>query len=118
VLRISSIRHVDGTLIAGELCVVSGGRAWIPKGAYDERFARYSPGRILLLAEIEAAFNSPLEAVELLGDADQYKLAFATVQRRLCTAHSFGWRAVPLARIGYRRRIRPRLRLIYKSIRT
>lgn len=115
-LRISSIRS-GGALVAVDLCVVSHRRAWIPKGAYDERFARYSPGRVLLLAEIEAALDSELQAVELLGDADRYKLAFATSSRSLCTVHSCARSPVPLMRMGYRRRIRPPLHRVYRAAR-
>jgi CelD/BcsL family acetyltransferase involved in cellulose biosynthesis len=116
-LRLSTI-SIDGRPIVFDFCVVSSGRLWIPKGAYDETYRRYSPGLVLLLAEIERAFELGLEAVEILGDDEPYKRPFATSYRAHCAVHSHRRRPVPLARLTYRRAARPLLRSAYRKLRT
>jgi CelD/BcsL family acetyltransferase involved in cellulose biosynthesis len=116
-LRLSTI-SVEGRPIAFDLGLVSGRRLWVPKGGYDETFRRYGPGLVLLLAEVEQAFELGLEAVELLGEAEPYKQPFATTYRRHCAVHSHRWRPVPLARLSYRRAARPILRRVYRKLRT
>lgn len=115
-LRLSTI-SADGHLIAFDLCVVAHSRAWILKGAYDERYRRYAPGLILLLAEIEHAFELGLQAVELLGGADDYKRKFATDFRPHGALHSYRRLPVPLARLTYHRAARPILRRAYRALR-
>jgi CelD/BcsL family acetyltransferase involved in cellulose biosynthesis len=115
-LRISTI-EVDGRLIACDLGLVSAGRLWVLKGSYDEAYRRYAPGLLLLLAEIERAFELGLDAVELLGDAEPYKRKFATDFRPHCAVHSHRRRLVPLAWLSYRRLARPLLRRAYRRIR-
>jgi CelD/BcsL family acetyltransferase involved in cellulose biosynthesis len=115
-LRISTI-EADGRLIAFDLGLVSAGRLWVLKGSYDEAYRRYAPGLLLLLAEIERAFELGLDAVELLGDAEPYKRKFATDFRPHCAVHSHRRRLVPIAWLSYRRLARPVLRRAYRRIR-
>lgn len=114
-LRLSSIR-AGGTMIAFDLCLVHGGRLWIPKGGYDESFRRYAPGLLLTLAEIERASELGLEAVELLGDEAEWKSKFANDARAHWMVHFYRRRPVPLARYSYRRFVRPHLRTAYRRL--
>jgi len=116
-LRFSRITARE-RLVAFDLCLVSHGRVWIPKGSIDEEFGRFSPGRVLLLAEIEAAFASGLDGVELLGDAEPYKLPFATRVRPHGALHGARLRPLPLARIAYRRAAYPLLRKAAQRLRS
>ena len=116
-LRLSSVTVV-GELAAFDLCLVANGRLWIPKGSIDERHRRLSPGIVLLVAEIEAALDEGAGGVELLGDADAYKLPFATRTRRHGALHGARLRPGPVARIAYRRALRPRLRRMARALRT
>jgi CelD/BcsL family acetyltransferase involved in cellulose biosynthesis len=115
-LRLSTI-EVDDQLIAFDLGLVSADRLWVLKGSYDESYRRYAPGLLLLLAEIERAFELGLDAVELLGDAEPYKRKFATDFRPHCAVHSHRRRLVPLAWLSYRRLARPLLRRAYRRVR-
>jgi CelD/BcsL family acetyltransferase involved in cellulose biosynthesis len=115
-LRFSTL-EVDGRLIAFDFCVVAHNRAWILKGAFDEAARRYAPGLVLLLAEIERAFDLGLRSVELLGGADPYKLKFATAFRPTGTLHSHRHRPLPLARLSYHRAARPIMRSAYRALR-
>jgi CelD/BcsL family acetyltransferase involved in cellulose biosynthesis len=115
-LRVSTI-EVGDRLIAFDLGLVSAERLWVVKGSYDEAYRRYAPGLLLLLAEIERAFELGLDAVELLGDAEPYKRKFATDFRPHCAVHSHRRRLVPLAWLSYRRLARPILRRAYRKVR-
>jgi CelD/BcsL family acetyltransferase involved in cellulose biosynthesis len=114
-LRLSTI-SLEGELVAFDLCIVANGRLWIPKGGIDEQHRRLSPGIVLLVAEIEAALDDGASGVELLGDADAYKLPFATRTRRHGTLHGARLRPLPVARLAYRRAVRPRLRRAAKAL--
>ena len=115
-LRFSTV-SLDGELVAFDLCLVANGRLWIPKGSIDERHRRLSPGIVLLLAEIEAALDDGATGIELLGDADAYKLSFATRTRRHGIVHGARLRPAPLLRVAYRRTLRPRLRGVVRALR-
>ena len=115
-LRVSTVT-LDGELVAFDLCIVANGRLWIPKGSIDERQRRLSPGIVLLVAEIEAAFDDGAGGVELLGDADAYKLPYATRTRRHGTVHGARLRPAPVLRVAYRRALRPRLREVARTLR-
>jgi CelD/BcsL family acetyltransferase involved in cellulose biosynthesis len=108
---------LDGELAAFDLCIVHGRRLWTLKGAYNERFSRLSPGMVLLLWEIERSFELGLEAVELLGDTEGYKLAFATSEREHMGFRGYRRRPASLARFAYRRWARPALKQGYRQLR-
>lgn len=115
-LRISTI-VVGGRTIAFDLGIISHGRAWLLKGSYDESFRRCSPGNVLLLDEVEHAFELGLAAIELLGSSEEYKLRFSNEARAHCTVHSYRRTPPALARVAYRRALRPHLRAVHRRIR-
>lgn len=115
-LRLSTV-SLDGELVAFDLCIVANDRLWIPKGSIHEDHRSRSPGIVLLVAEIEAALEAGLSGVELLGDADAYKLPFATRTRRHGAVHGARLRPAPVARIAYRRAVRPHLRRVARALR-
>ncbi len=114
-LRLSTIT-LDGELAAFDLCLLHANRLWTLKGAYDESHRRLSPGMVLLLWEIERSFELGLEAVELLGGIEEYKLAFATSEREHRRFRAYRRRPAPLARFAYRRWARPALRTGYRQL--
>jgi CelD/BcsL family acetyltransferase involved in cellulose biosynthesis len=59
--------EVDGCPIASQLGVDFARRYWVLKVGYDERWARCSPGLLLMHAVIRDAFARGLDAVEFLG---------------------------------------------------
>jgi CelD/BcsL family acetyltransferase involved in cellulose biosynthesis len=95
-LRVSRLRIGDETA-AAQLAVEHSGRLWLLKIGYDERFARCSPGTLLLLETARWAAANGLEAIELLGDREQWT-RFWTEQARDC----IGLHAYPAALGGAR----------------
>jgi CelD/BcsL family acetyltransferase involved in cellulose biosynthesis len=72
--------EVDGRRIAAQLGVEFSRRYWTLKVGYDERWARCSPGLLLMHAVIRDAFARGLEAIEFLG---QYEPWIGTWTHRL-----------------------------------
>ena len=105
-LRLSTIA-LDGELAAFDLCLLHSNRLWTLKGSYNESYRRLSPGMVLLLWEIERSFELGLDAVELLGGSEDYKLAFATSEREHLRFRAYRRRPASMARFAYRRWARP-----------
>jgi CelD/BcsL family acetyltransferase involved in cellulose biosynthesis len=107
---------LDGELAAFDLCLLHANRLWTLKGSYNEAYRHLSPGMVLLLWEIERSFELGLEAVELLGGSEDYKLAFATSEREHRRFRAYRRRPAPLARFAYRRWARPLLLTGYRQL--
>lgn len=72
-----SCLYTDETLIAVHMGLRSGRllHSWFP--AYDHRFAKYSPGLVVLLAVIEAAATRGVRRFDLGKGEESYKPRFA-----------------------------------------
>jgi CelD/BcsL family acetyltransferase involved in cellulose biosynthesis len=114
-LRLSTVT-LDGELAAFDICLLNSRRLWTLKGSYNEKYSRLSPGNVLLLWEIERSFELGLEAVELLGDAEEYKLGFATSEREHRRFRAYARRPASVARFAYRRWARPMLKEGYRQL--
>ena len=101
-LRLSSIT-VDGRMIAWDLAILRRNRLYSPKSGYLEDFRRFGPGLILELATIERCFELGIEAHELLGADDQYKLRFSTSERRHRYFRAYSRRPMQALRYAWRR---------------
>ena len=114
-LRLSTI-VLDGELAAFDLCLLHSSRVWTLKTSYNDSYRRLSPGNVLLLLEIERSFELGLEAVELLGGFEDYKVPFATSKRDHLRFRAYRRRPGPLARFAYRRWARPALLHGYRQV--
>ena len=83
-LRVAVLR-IGGETAAVQLAVEHADRLWLLKIGYDERFARSSPGTLLLLDTIRWAAGEGLDAVELLGQREPWT-RFWTDRARTCVA--------------------------------
>jgi hypothetical protein len=63
---------------------------------------------------LEKCFELGLEAHELLGGQDEWKLKFSTSERRHVTLRCFGRRPAARGWYAYRRWARPALRSAYR----
>ena len=88
-LRLIFIR-LDGRALAGQIALEHDGILYTLKGGYDPAYARFSPGNLLLRATLEHAFSAGLSRCELLGDAEQYKLAWTRNCRNMIALHVLG----------------------------
>jgi CelD/BcsL family acetyltransferase involved in cellulose biosynthesis len=115
-LRLTRI-SLDGEVAAFDFCLLHGGRLYLLKTGFDERFRRLAPGLVMRLSIIERCFELNLEAHELLGEESEWKAKFATGKRS--HADAFGFPATPVGslRRSYRASIRPTLRAIYRRAR-
>ncbi|MGE5493621.1 MAG: GNAT family N-acetyltransferase, partial [Actinomycetota bacterium] len=73
---------LDDRLAASQLAIAAGSMLVLLKTTYNEEFAYYSPGRLLLREVIRDGFERfPGGAVEFYTNADSDQLAWATGQR-------------------------------------
>ena len=70
-LRFSFLR-VDGRAIAVQISVCHGNRLWLLKVAYDDEWAKSSPGVLLTHETIRYACEQGLEGFEFLGHDEQW----------------------------------------------
>ncbi len=101
-LRISSI-WIDGRMVAWDLGILHGNRLYSPKSGYLEELRPLAPGLVLELATIERCFEEGIEAHELLGSDEDYKLKFSTTERRHRVFRAFPRRPRPALHYAWRR---------------
>jgi CelD/BcsL family acetyltransferase involved in cellulose biosynthesis len=101
-LRLSTI-SVGGRMIAWDFGILRANRLYSPKSGYLEEFKQLAPGLVLELATIERCFELSIEAHELLGADDQYKLRFSNDERRHRYFRAYPQRPLPAARYLWRR---------------
>jgi CelD/BcsL family acetyltransferase involved in cellulose biosynthesis len=101
-LRISSIA-IGGRTIAWDFGILHRNRLYSPKSGYVEEFKALAPGLVLELATIERCFEAGIEAHELLGTNEPYKLRFSTCERRHVVFRAFPRRPGPALRYAWRR---------------
>jgi CelD/BcsL family acetyltransferase involved in cellulose biosynthesis len=108
-LRVTFLR-LDGTAIAADVGLCSGGAYYSLKSGYEPRFGRFSPGMLLTHAQLEAAFAERLESFELLGTAEPYKLRFTRDCRQRLTLMAFAPSLGGTLRYHVHRSLRPLVR--------
>lgn len=101
-LRTSSVT-IGGRMIAWDFGILHRNRLYSPKSGYVEEFRPLAPGLVLELATIERCFEQGIEAHELLGTNEPYKLRFSTSERRHRVFRAFPRRPKPALRYAWRR---------------
>ena len=87
-LRCAFLR-IDGQRAAGQLAIERGGRTWLLKIGYDERFARCSPGTLLLRHAIAESAARGLRGFELLGGPETWLEPWLTGVRRCVSVRAW-----------------------------
>jgi proline dehydrogenase len=72
-----------------QLAVEHGTRLWLLKIGYDDRFARSSPGTLLLLESLRWASRAGLDAVELLGRREPWTRQWTDEARECVAIHAY-----------------------------
>jgi CelD/BcsL family acetyltransferase involved in cellulose biosynthesis len=88
VLRLYLLR-LSGRVLTMCLTLQQHGVCYMLKGGYDEAFRRYSPGNILTEALLEDCANHGIARVEIYGEAETYKLNWATGTRQFVRLEAF-----------------------------
>lgn len=115
-LRLSRI-VLDGTIAAFDFCLLYRGRLYLLKTGFDERFRRLAPGLVMRLSNIERCFELGYEAHELGGEASDWKLKFATTERRHVCLRAYPRTPLEAGRYAYRATLRPLLKRAYRAYR-
>lgn len=79
-LRLCFLR-LNGAAIAMQIGAVHGGRWWVLKIGYDERWAEHSPGIQLMWEVLREAFDLGLASFEMLGSAEPWLTIWTREQR-------------------------------------
>ncbi len=72
---------IGAEIAAAQICAECDGSYWLFKIGYDERFARCSPGQLLMLESIERAANRGLKRYEFLGKAAEWTRFWTSAER-------------------------------------
>ena len=115
-LRLSGVEF-DGRLAAFDFSILHRNRLYLIKTGYDESLGRLAPGLVLRLGIIERCFELGIDAHELLGDADAWKLKFSTSERQHRLFRSYRRTPLQALRYGYRAGVRPLLKNTYRRLR-
>jgi GNAT acetyltransferase-like protein len=82
ILRLGFMR-IGECIIAAQLAAESRGGFWLLKVGYDEKYARCSPGNLLLVETLKYAVQRGLKSYEFLGSAEPWTEVW-TRQTRPC----------------------------------
>jgi CelD/BcsL family acetyltransferase involved in cellulose biosynthesis len=88
ILRLYLLR-LRGRVITMCLTLQQRSVCYMLKGGYDEAFMRHSPGNILTEALLEDCASRGITRVEMNGDAETYKLNWATGARQYVRLEAF-----------------------------
>ena len=70
--------RLDQCPLAMFYALVRCGVCHLLKGGYDPRYGRFSPGKLLMRAVVSDCFSTGLSRIEFHGDAEPYKLPWAS----------------------------------------
>ena len=115
-LRLSFL-EVDGQAIAMQIGLVYGGRYWVLKIGYDEKWSRCSPGMQLMMDTIQHAFENGLETLEFLGSEEEWLKAWPITRRyyELVSVYPLNPRGVYCAAMDFARSTSGRIRRVRES---
>jgi CelD/BcsL family acetyltransferase involved in cellulose biosynthesis len=100
-LRVGLLR-IDGAGVAMQIGVEHDERLWLLKIGYDDRFARCSPGSLLLLESLRDAAGRGLRGCELLGTAEGWTAAWASDGHEIIALRAYPLHARGLLELGGR----------------
>ena len=87
--RICRLRFGD-SIVAVQVCRIEESRRfWLLKIGYDERFARCSPGNLLVCETLRYAARQGLESYEFLGSSDNWTRVWTRDERQSVCMHIY-----------------------------
>jgi CelD/BcsL family acetyltransferase involved in cellulose biosynthesis len=90
ILRLCFLR-VGGQTAAMQIAVESGGSFWLLKIGYDEKFARCSPGNLLLRESLRYAASRGLHSFEFLGTVEPWIRVWTDLERPCVAVRGYPW---------------------------
>jgi CelD/BcsL family acetyltransferase involved in cellulose biosynthesis len=96
--------------IAVRISLLYRNKLFMLKSGYDEAYHRYSPGQVLTERLLREAWEQKLDEVDFLGDAERWKLSWATDRRSHSWLFAFPNRMKSRLLHGMKFRVIPGLR--------
>jgi CelD/BcsL family acetyltransferase involved in cellulose biosynthesis len=103
-----SILECSGVPVAAAYGCVFGDRAFRLKSAFNEEYAKRSPGLVLAGEDLRRSIEEGLRSYEFLGARDAHKLRWGSETRDLITLRGYGG-PLALPAYAYRAKLRPLL---------
>ncbi len=88
ILRLSFLR-VGGRSVAFQYGLQDAGVYYFLKGGYDQGYRSFAPGKLLVQALLERAFEENLTRFEFLGADDRFKLDWTSTRHNLTQFQAF-----------------------------
>jgi CelD/BcsL family acetyltransferase involved in cellulose biosynthesis len=98
-LRLCFLR-LDGVPVAMQIGAVHGGRWWVLKIGYDERWAEHSPGIQLMWEVLREAFEQRLSSFEMLGSAEPWLTIWTRRERAYRTVAFYPYNGRGMVALG------------------
>jgi len=90
ILQIATLKIGDRS-VASHLAIESSNRLWLLKIAYDEDFAKCSPGLLLMGETVQYATKKRLESIEFLGAAAPWTRRWTKHERQNVSVRIYSW---------------------------
>jgi CelD/BcsL family acetyltransferase involved in cellulose biosynthesis len=108
--------ELSGRPIAGHFGLNFGGRYFVPKLAFDEKYAAFSPGHLLVHDVARDCAERGVAEFDFLGEEMEWKAAWAQAARRLCSVYVFNddrlGRILHAAKFGIKSAVKNMLRSV------
>lgn len=99
IFRIAFMK-IGTEIAAAQICAECDGSFWLFKIGYDERFARCSPGQLLMLESIQRAATLGLKRYEFLGKAAGWTAFWTSSERRRMKLNYYPWNLLGAAALA------------------
>jgi len=90
IFRLCFLR-IGGETAAMQIAVESGGSLWLLKIGYDNKFARCSPGNLLMRESLRYAAKRGLQSLEFLGAVEPWIRVWTDLERPCVAVRGYPW---------------------------
>ena len=98
-LRLCFMR-IGGQAIAMQFAIECDNRFWLLKIGYDEKYAKCSPGTLLMLYSVRYAATRGLQSYELLGSAEPWTSQWTKLERPCISFRAYPYNVAGIAKLA------------------
>ncbi|MBV8475902.1 MAG: GNAT family N-acetyltransferase [Acidobacteria bacterium] len=109
--------ELNERLLAAHFSLMLAGRCYSPKVAYDESFARYAPGHLIVAEILDDCASRGISVYDITGPADEWKMKWTTETYKLNRHVVMGRGALARLASAIRFKLRPEIVGLLRSMR-